>query len=136
MPYIMTEEDWKKWRANQVGVLEEFEKRLARASLELAKKAQTGQATEKIEDVGDAAQQAEESVDSLADKVDTEIGSAADDEDLEDEEPTPPTEEEHAIARQALISELREMAIKASREGNTKLAYKIERTVDELIFEN
>jgi hypothetical protein len=132
MTYKWNSNDKKIWDASEV--LKEFEKRLARASIELAKKAQD--AAGKIDNVNESASTAMESVRELSDTIKQDIAQA-DDAELEEEDfdDLPPTEEEHAVARESLINELRQMAIEASKNKNTKLAYKIERTVEELIFE-
>ncbi len=120
MSYKWNDSDKKIWDASEV--LKEFEKRLARAAIELAKKAG---ATEEVNALTQSTQEVQESLGEVIQTVKDEIASA-------DDEST--AEEDDAMARDSLINELREMAIEASKTGNIKLAYKIERTVDELVF--
>lgn len=130
MSYKWDEHDKKIWESNQV--LKELESRMARIGLELAKRAQV--ASEKLKQIDESATKANQNIKELVQTVKTDVAS---DEELIESEPLeiPPTEAEQQVARESLIKELREMAIEASRNGNTKLAYKIERTVDEIIYE-
>ena len=52
------------------------------------------------------------------------------------EEEIPLTEEEgQTRAKEALLEELNKMAFEAANQSNTKLAYKIERAIDSILFE-
>jgi phage-related protein len=129
--------DMEKWKETQITTIDEFEGLLARAAVELAKNIElekeaqaAGQVSQKLQQVSQVTQTAS-----------TELGNFLDQAqnlavDSEEEEETPLTEEEEQErAKAALVHELGKMAFEAANQSNTKLAYKIERAIDSILFE-
>ena len=111
-------------------VMQEFEKRVIENLQRLAilnKKAQDNTAAG-LKEVADAAKAATEAMAGAADAK-KEFESNADD----DPEKTDETAEDGLADKSAVVEELREMIKAAMSSNNIKLAYKIERTIDEIL---
>lgn len=102
-------------------------KKLAFAAEEY-RKAQE-QVSQKVKDIKTDADSAQKSVNTLVEKA----KNLAEDAESETEVPTEtPVNLEHEHAKQALLEELELLATKAGLASNHKLAYMIERKIDEL----
>jgi hypothetical protein len=111
-------------------VMQEFEKRVIENLHRLAilnKKAQDNTAAG-LKEVADAAKATTEALAGAADAK-KEFESNADD----DPEKTDETAEDGLADKSAVVEELREMIKAAMSNNNVKLAYKIERTIDEIL---
>lgn len=133
--------DKKIWANSEV--LQELEKRMLKAAAELERKIEAQQAggiSQKIKEVNDQVNTAQQGLGKLMettknladDEVDENMEATEADEDL----PLEISEEEHAAAKAALLEELHGLAVQAADQGDKKLAYKIERTIDEITYEN
>jgi hypothetical protein len=132
MSYAWSRNDKKNWESNEV--LMEFEKRLLRAAKELEGKidahlekdaqALDQKINDRKEQLGDLQE--------TADNVTETLENMSEDEEV-DRDPTP---EEEAAARKELVEELRAMVAEAVSKRDIKLAYKIERTIEELTLED
>lgn len=117
-------------------VMTEFEKLMVESLLRLEQMVvnaqQSSDISKKLDTINKSVQSTSDSMGKFLDKAQN---LAADGE--EDEEPKAhePTEEEQKIAKESLLKELNELASKASDEKNYKLAYKIERAIDTILFE-
>ena len=134
MNYKWDLNDKKIWENSEV--LKELEKRMIKTTFKLQKiiEAQmAGEITQKVENVKKQTEQASESLGELLNQAEN---LAEDEEEYKDEEELIITPEEHAMARESLINELRDMISQAIDKNNVKLAYQIERTIDELLFED
>jgi diphthamide synthase (EF-2-diphthine--ammonia ligase) len=126
MSYKWDYNDHKIWSSNEV--LKQLEMTLMKRAVELKDKLEAqmvgGKIKETKKDIAD--------LDKSLTVVTQKVKNLADD---DSGEPAEPTEEEYAEAKANLISELKEKAVEAADHGNKKLAYQIERTIDELMFE-
>lgn len=120
-------------------VMQEYEKLLAKAALDLQHKIEAQQQSQEISRKLDTINKGVESTSkNLNSFLETAKNLAKDNEEgsSEPEEVIlPPTPEEQALAKASLLEELNELAAQASKDGNYKLAYKIERSIDQIIFE-
>ena len=123
MSYKWDHNDQKIWSNSEV--LGELEMTLMKRAIELKNKIEAQMAAGKIKQTKKDVADLDKSLTNITQKV----------KNLADDEPLEVTEEEYAKAKEDLISELREKAVEAASEGNKKLAYQIERTIDELVFE-
>lgn len=139
-------DDMTKTAWNESEVMQEFEKNLLEA---IAKFQKLAGVSDKMREMSDAARLLDESL------VADELGDELRDEPTEGDEILAPniepaleaydeydepenlsfSDDEHELAREQLVGDLREMAREAAYKGNIKLAYKIERAVDEILEE-
>lgn len=116
-------------------VISEFEKLVAKATIVLRNKVEAQQASEisnKLNQINKDVQSASQGMESFLDKA---KNLAKDEEPYQEEEFIEPTEDEQAIAKAKLLDELNQLAATAIQEKNYKLAYKIERSIDSILFE-
>lgn len=126
----------EQWKETQITTIDEFEGLLARAAIELSKKLElekeaqaAGQVSQKLQQVSKDTQTASTQLGNFLDQAE----SLASDPDSELEPLT--QEEEQALAKESLVEELGKMALEAVSQKNIKLAYKIERAIDSILFE-
>lgn len=130
--------DKQVWEQSEV--FQEYEKHLIKAALQIQHKIEAQQQTQEISRKLDTINKGVESTSkNLNSFLETAKNLAQDNpEEITDEseevvlEPTP---EEQAQAKAALLEELNELAAQACRKGNYKLAYKIERSIDQIMIE-
>lgn len=128
--------DKKIWSESEV--MNEFEKILVKAMNDLNRKVEAQQQSQEISRKLDTINKGVETTSkNLNGFLDAAKNLAEDEEQVGYvEEPVAgPTEEEQIQAKNLLLEELNELAAKASLEGNYKLAYKIERSIDQILFE-
>lgn len=119
----MDREVWK-----QSEVMQELEKKLAHSMGELSdfvKSAGIKEVTEDVKNLGTHAPPAAEGVQQVADAVEKLEGSAEDEVSEEDEE-------EVKEAAVDLIEELTKLSYKLADDGDTSLAYKVERVIQDI----
>jgi hypothetical protein len=108
---------------NNSEVFSELEARVVetirRADILSKKIAQTEMSTQKMKEIGNVAVETKKQVDALNEAL-----SSADDEELDDEDDA---------AFDGIVEELTSMAKLAIDQGDYKLAYRIERTIDEIL---
>lgn len=132
----------KIWENSEV--LREFEKKMARAAIELKNKVEAQlQVSEKMKQIKTDTETAQKQMSQLMNtaknltddemELEEEIHATENHEDEEIEHEF--SEQDCIAAKQTLLAELRLMAQGAIDEGNIKLAYKIERAIDEIVFE-
>ena len=127
------ENEKRIWEASEV--LKEFEKQTAERAVKLAAHVASLDKTaapvqQGLKEIATSAESARKSVSALK----KDLGNLSDDQNsnpAEDESAEPEVSEDEKL--QNLVSELQVMANDAAAVGNIKLAYKIERTIDELL---
>lgn len=118
---------------NKSEVMNEFETLLTRSALLLQKKIEAQQAQEisnKLDRVNQSVETASKGMSDFLEKA----KNLAEDDSEDVSEEVGPTEEEQAEARAMLLAELNQMIVQATENKDYKLAYKIERTIDSIIF--
>lgn len=137
----MTKTAW-----NNSEVMQEFEKNLLETIARFQKLAVSPQEikdiTPAIKDIGPAATEAGEGLRKMDEALSADDQALIMDEadlllgtELPHEDELEITEEDQELAKEQLLADLREMAREAAFNGNKKLAYKIERAIDEVIEE-
>lgn len=124
-------QDIKNWESSEV--FNEFEKIILKSLMSIEEKILTAQQNPEIAKKLDTINKSVENTSSSMKGLLESAKNLADD--SEEIEETEPTEDEQRLAKESLLKELNEMATKASDEGNYKLAYKIERSIDTIMFE-
>lgn len=126
--------DKKSWDNSEV--MKEFESIIATAVAEIQRKIEAQQESQEISRKLDTINKGVESTSkNLTTFLDQAKNLAEDDPGYIEEPLAAPSAEEQALAKASLLEELNELAAQASKEGNYKLAYKIERSIDQIIFE-
>lgn len=129
--------DKKVWSKSEV--MNEFEQILIKAMDDLNKKVEAQQQTQeisrKLDDINKGVESTSKNLSSFLEQAKNLAQDDGEDLGYIEEPILGPTPEEQALAKASLLEELNELAVKASNEGNYKLAYKIERSIDQIIFE-
>lgn len=112
----MTRQSW-----DSSEVMKEFESLVLKESAKIRRQA----------GVIDSAEKAEESLESAEQSAKELLSTVGETSFAEDESPAV-DDEDYRIAKDQLLEELHTMAAQAVNEGNIKLAYKIERAIDEI----
>jgi uncharacterized protein YoxC len=123
MSYKWDHNDQKIWSNSEV--LKELETTMMKRAIELKNKIEAQMMGGKINQTKKDVADLDKSLTQVTEKV----------KNLADDEPVEISEEDYAKAKEDLLTELRDKAIEAADHGNKKLAYQIERTIDELTFE-
>ena len=144
--------DKEKWDKTQITTLEEFESIMAKAAVELAKKAMhesqgrdleqfeleiekkaqaAGQVSQKLQQVRQDTEVASKELGNFLQKAE----SLAEDEFVDGDDQEITEEEQASIAKESLLEELSMLASEAARSGNYKTAYKIERAADSILHD-
>lgn len=129
--------DQRAWDDSEV--IKEFEKKMIKVALHLKEKVEAQiQVSDKMKQIKTDTESANKQMTQLMDSaknLSDDEESIEDEVEEEEEEEKELTSEDFERAREMLLSELKELTDQAINMGNTKLAYKIERAIDELIFE-
>jgi len=132
--------DYKeKWNEAQITTMDEFKILIEKAAIMQIKKAekfveaqQAGQVSQKLQQVSKDTQTASKELGSFMDMAEN---LAEDEIEPTEKEELAKRQEEESIAKASLLEELGQMAAEASHSGNYKVAYKIERAIDSIIYD-
>lgn len=129
--------DKKVWSNSEV--MNEFEKILIKAMDDINKKVEAQQQTQeisrKLDTINKGVESTSKNLTTFLDQAKNLAQDSEEDLGYVEEPILGPSPEEQALAKASLLEELNELAAQASLEGNYKLAYKIERSIDQIIFE-
>lgn len=141
--------DWKsldnreKSKYGYSEVIYEYEKLISKATHSLhdrVKEAQQQEISKKLDTINKGVENTSKELGSFLDLA----KNLADDEQPQEEQVPDPKKEEQLLkdkqaeqleAREKLVQELNELVVKASEDGDFKLVYKIERSIDSLLYE-
>jgi small-conductance mechanosensitive channel len=113
----------KIWENSEV--MNEYENLIKNALFEMNKKIEAQDLVRKMDTINKTVDDASKKMDGFL----TKTKNLAEDDLAEDSDDKEPTEEEHEAAKNQLLAELTELAIKAADERDYKVAYKIERII-------
>lgn len=133
--------DRKKWEETQITTMDEFKNRLKLEIIQQIKEAEryveAQDVSQKLNQISKDSQNASKEVSNLIEKAQNlaEDSQAEDDEELSDEEAEELNLRRQEEAKKSLLDELNILAKEASDNLDYKLAYKVERAIDSIIYD-